>query len=135
MSNQETAIQNKIRLELAKAGATTFRNITAQGWAGKVVDQGQGYVTLSNPFPLIAGLCVGSPDVIGWYPVVITPPMVGKTIPAFLGDEIKTPFGRASAEQLKFHKALNRVNGITGFPESPDQAVQMLRDYVDGLNR
>lgn len=135
MSNQETTIQNKIRLELARAGATTFRNITAQGWAGKVVDQGQGYVTLSNPYPLIAGLCVGSPDVIGWYPVVITPAMVGKTIPAFMGPEIKTPFGRASAEQLKFHKALSKVNGIAGFPASPEQAVQMLRDYVANLSR
>lgn len=126
MSNQETIIQNKIRLALAKSGATTFRNSVGQGWTGKTVDQGQGYITLATPRPLVAGLCVGSSDVIGWKPVTITPEMVGQTVAVFVAMEIKTPVGRASAEQLKFIAAAKKAGSITGFPTSPDEAIRLL---------
>ena len=124
--NQETNIQNQIRLAVAQAGATTFRNMTAQGWAGKVVDRGTGYVTIANPSPLIAGLCVGSSDVIGWKPVVITPDMVGQTVAVFVALEIKTPVGKASTEQLRFVQAVQKAGGIAGFPTSADEALELL---------
>lgn len=126
MANKETAIQNQIRLAVAKAGATTFRNVTAQGWAGKLADQGQGYVTLANPSPLIAGLCVGSSDVIGWKPVKITKDMVDQTVAVFVALEIKTPVGRASDDQLRFIATVQRAGGIAGFPASPDEALELL---------
>lgn len=131
--NQETNIQNEIRLTCAKAGATTFRNVTAQGWAGKVVDQGVGYVTIANPRPLVAGLCVGSSDVIGWHPVTITPGMVGKTIAVFVGLEIKTPVGKASTEQLRFSSAITKAGGIAGFPTDTESALALIRDFVQRM--
>lgn len=130
MANIETTIQNRIRLELSKAGAVTFRNMTAQGWAGKIVDQGAGYVTLSNPSPLIAGLCVGSPDLVGWMPVTVTPDMVGRRIAVFLCPEIKTPIGRASPEQLKFYNAAIRGGAIAGFPTTEAEAVAMVQQWL-----
>jgi len=126
MSNSETAIQNKIRLAVAKY-ATTFRNSVGQGWTGKTVDQGQGYITLASPRPLIAGLCVGSADVIGWRPTVITPDMVGQTIAVFVALEIKTPIGKASDEQIRFVRAVQHAGGIAGFPTSADEALELLK--------
>jgi len=126
MANRETGIQNEIRLAVAKAGATTFRNITAQGWAGMVADKGQNYVTIANPTPLIAGLCVGSADVIGWKPVKITKDMIDQTVAVFVALEIKTPVGRASPEQLRFIQAVQRAGGLAGFPTSPEAAVEIL---------
>lgn len=124
--NQETNIQNLIRLAVAKAGATTFRNMTAQGWAGKVVDRGTGYVTIANPSPVIAGLCVGSSDVIGWKPVTITPDMVGQTVAVFVALEIKTPIGKATEEQIRFVSAAKKAGAIAGFPSSPEEAIKLL---------
>lgn len=126
MANRETGIQNNIRKAVAKAGAVTFRNTTAQGWAGKAVDRGQGYVTIANPSPLIAGLCVGSSDVIGWKSVEITPEMVGQRVAVFVALEIKTPVGEASDEQMRFVGAVKNAGGIAGFPTSPEEALELL---------
>lgn len=126
MANKETGIQNDIRKAVAKAGAVTFRNTTAQGWAGKVVDRGHGYATIANPSPLIAGLCVGSADVIGWKSVEITPEMVGQKVAVFVALEIKTPVGEASEEQMRFVGAVRKAGGIAGFPTSPEEAIELL---------
>lgn len=131
MANRETNIQNQIRLAVARAGATTFRNSVGQGWTGKTADQGPGYITLASPRPLIAGLCVGSSDVIGWKSVVVTPEwaekMIGQTVAVFVALEIKTPVGRASDEQRRFVAAVQKAGGIAGFPTSPEEALDLLK--------
>lgn len=55
---------------------------------------------------LSSGLCVGSPDLVGWLPVTITPDMVGQRLAVFVGVEAKGPRGVVSPGQSRFLAAL-----------------------------
>lgn len=113
--NQETKIQNAIHLTLSEAGCLIWRNETGNFWAGKVIHKERDTVTLSGARMVQAGLCKGSADLIG-----ITPG--GR----FIAVEIKTPQGRATAEQLRFIDAVRASGGIAGICRSPKEALTLL---------
>lgn len=96
----------------SQKGWRLFRQNTGVGWVGKVRSQTNKMIVLENPRPLRAGLCVGSSDVIGIAPVVVTPEMVGKTIGVFVAQEIKFGNDRLSAEQSKFLAMVEKLGGI-----------------------
>ena len=80
----ETIIQNKIMLALSSAGATMWRNAVAYAWVGKVIHKTDTEVTLSGAYPIQAGLCVGSSDLIGLKTITVTADMVGQQIAVLL---------------------------------------------------
>ena len=112
----EAAIQQQVRLALARAGAAMFRNnigAYSHPQTGRVIRYGVG-----QP---------GGSDLIGWTPVVVTPDMVGQTLAVFTAVEVKTPSGRPTAHQLNFISQVLSAGGMAGIARSPDEAVAILR--------
>lgn len=72
------------------------------------------------------GLGVGTSDLIGWTPVLITESMVGKTLAVFSAVEVKTMIGRLTEEQQDFIFAVNKAGGIAFVARSADEAVSQL---------
>ena len=93
----ETNLMNAILI--ANHGCRLFRNQT-----GALKDEHGRLVRF--------GLCKGSSDLIGFKSVTITPEMVGQKIAVFTAIEVKTPSGKATAEQMNF---INRVREFGGF--------------------
>lgn len=126
-----TALQNRIWLALSAAGKVVFRNITAQGWAGKSFElkAGEKYTArggervVMDPYPIKAGLCKGSGDLIGGDPVVITPDMVGKTLLVFASWEVKSGTGRPTTEQNTFARVIRSRGGIAEIVRNEEEAL------------
>lgn len=116
----EKKIINDILIEVSKRGWRLFRNNTGQGWAGKMfrspmptsIRLDPSDVVVRNAFPLQAGLCKGSSDLIGWKAVTITPDMVGKTVAIFTAIEVKYGSTRTTEEQQNFVDQVTRSGGI-----------------------
>ena len=110
---------NPILLRASEMGARLFRQNTGMAWVGNVIRNGhQVVVTEARPFH--AGLCVGSSDIIGITPVLITQDMVGKTVGIFTAYEAKTGKLTASKDQEKFIAMVRRLGGIAKVVRSPD---------------
>ena len=125
--NPETKLQNLQMLALSKAGCLVWRVETAGAWVGKVIHKDNQTVTLANARMIQAGLCRGGSDIIGIRPTVITQEMVGQTVGVFLADEVKTPTGRPTKEQLRFIEAVNNASGIAGIARSVEDALKLIR--------
>lgn len=95
----ESPILRKILLRASALGMRLFRNQT-------------GTYRLSDGRWLSSGLCVGSSDLIGWTPLVITPDMIGRTIAVFTAIETKVPGKNATAEQGRFLAAVESAGGL-----------------------
>ncbi|WP_445505039.1 hypothetical protein [Microvirga sp. G4-2] len=110
---------NPILLRASEMGARLFRQNTGMAWVGKVIRNGhQVVVTEARPFH--AGLCVGSSDIIGITPVLVTPDMVGKTVGVFTAYEAKTGKLQATADQKRFIEMVRKLGGIAKVVRSPD---------------
>jgi hypothetical protein len=125
--NPETKLQNLQMLALSKAGCLVWRVEAAGAWVGKVIHKDNQTVTLANARIIQAGLCRGGSDIIGIRPTVITQEMVGQTVGVFLADEVKTPTGRPTKEQLRFIEAVNKAGGIAGVARSVSDALELIR--------
>ena len=116
----EKQILNDILIESSERGWRLFRNNTAEGWAGKLfrspmptsIRLNPGDVVVRSAFPIKAGLCKGSSDLIGWKPVLITPDMVGKTVAIFTAIEVKYGTTITTEEQKNFIDQVNKNGGI-----------------------
>lgn len=122
----ESALVRLLLLESSKLGVTLFRNQVGQ-YRLALPDcprcQEQGRV-------LRSGLCVGSPDLVGWMPVTVTPEMAGQRLAVFAGIEAKRPVrGRTSAEQRAFLAALQRAGAVCGVVRSLDDLVTILKGH------
>jgi len=96
----------------AVAGLRLFRNETAGAWVGKARRMNDGSVTIQNPRFILAGLCTGSSDLVGWVERTVTPEMVGQKIAVFVAVEAKAAVnGKATPEQLNFLKAVKDSGG------------------------
>ncbi len=84
----------------------------AEAWVGQFAGRSaDGTVTLRNARPLHAGLCVGSPDLVGF-----------TNKGRFLGIEVKMPGGRRSEEQENFIRVVLSHGGLAGFASSIEDA-------------
>lgn len=110
----EADIMRRLMKLATNLGSRMFRNNTAQAWVGEMRKNRDGSITLKNPRPLHAGLCVGSSDLVGWTPVRITQDMVGDTVAVFTAVEVKTQTGRATDDQKKFIAAVQSAGGYAG---------------------
>lgn len=112
----ETILQNQIRLAVSSAcrDVVLFRN-----HSGALHDSKTGRLV---PF----GLSPGSPDLVGWKSLMITPDMVGMQVAVFCGIEIKTPTGRLREDQAHWLQRLGNSGGISGVARSVDEAINLL---------
>jgi hypothetical protein len=110
VANPETPIMQRIRLEIgARHDTRIFRNLVG------------GFKMADGTFRNV-GLCTGSPDLIGWRSVEITPEMVGRRVAVFVGIEVKTETGRLTAEQAAFIVALKNAGGLADVARSAEEA-------------
>ena len=118
MASPETIIVAEILAEFgALPDLRLWRNETAGAWVGKVVGRTKaGDLVLRGARMIQAGLCVGSPDLIGLQ-------LGGR----FLGIEVKTPRGRAAEAQKQWIKVVGDLGGLTGIVTSPEDVAKLLR--------
>lgn len=90
-----------LRVKATEMGWRLFRNVTAMAWAGKTVNRTPRSVTIADPYPIHAGLCVGSSDLIGFTDT-------GR----FVAVEVKTAKGITTKEQQAFLQTVIRAGGI-----------------------
>jgi hypothetical protein len=115
MANDETIIQQRIRLELGREPSLRlFRNNT-----GSLPDP-------RTKRPVQFGLCKGSADLIGWKQVTITPDMVGQQMAVFASIEVKTPTGRLTPDQSNWLSVVQAAGGVAGVARSVEDAQQIL---------
>ena len=109
----EQGIQNRIRIALSRGPTRLFRNNTGalQDKSGRLV---------------YFGLCKGSPDLVGWTTVKVTPEMVGQEIAVFVGLEVKKPKGQPTALQKLFLSAVQVAGGISGVARSLRDAEEIV---------
>lgn len=105
----ETEIMRRIVARVAR----TMHNVRL--WRNQV---GRGYAMDGTPISF--GLPPGSPDLIGYRSIVITPDMVGQRIAQFVGVEVKTHVGRVSPVQRKFLAMLNEAGAFASVFRSDD---------------
>jgi hypothetical protein len=132
---RESNLDRLNQLAATRVGARLFRNATAQGWVGKTervsapmaVQIYPGDVVIRSARQLQAGLCVGSSDLIGWFPKRITHAHVGSTIAQFVAVEDKSSTGRLRPEQIRFLAAVTASGGLGIVARSEDDLLAGLR--------
>lgn len=115
---QEKDIINEILLRASERGHRLFRQNTGKGWVGRLLKRRgemSTTVVLGDARPLIAGLCVGSSDIIGW-----------TATGEFVALEVKTPGVRATREQEAFIAAAAGSGCIAFVVYSADEAMTLL---------
>ena len=117
----ETQIQSAIRLAVSSRcpDVVLFRNQT-----GALRDPRTGRL-------IAFGLSPGSPDLVGWRSVLITPEMVGRRFAVFCGIEVKTPTGRVRPDQAHWLDKLDNAGGLAGVARSADAAVELLGSFME----
>jgi hypothetical protein len=110
----------------ALPGVCLFRQNTGMAWMGDAKLVGPERVVIENAHPVRFGLCTGSPDIVGWRSIEITPDMVGRRVAVFVGLEAKSGTGRATKDQRRFLEILNAAGGIASVVRAPDDAVALL---------
>ena len=102
----------KLRLKNLNKNERLFRCNVGMGWTGKVINKIGNKIVLENPRPY-HGFPVGTPDLIGFTSVEITPDMIGKKIAVFTVEEIKTEsYKKVTKEQKNFLKMVEDLGGI-----------------------
>lgn len=111
----ESAIQQRIRLALSRAGVVMHRNNVGayRDETGRVIRYGVGHP--------------GGSDLIGWTPTVITPDMIGRTVAVFTAVEVKAPKGRPTDAQINFLAQVLNAGGLAGIARSADEALTIVR--------
>lgn len=138
----ENTVMRQVWLALGPV-SRLFRLNTGKAWLchGEVRRLPDGSMVLPpGSRPVALGLAlpsgdplVGAPDLLGWTPVVITPDMVGRTIPVFTGVECKASGGgRKRDAQINFVQQMHRAGGIAGFASSPEQALEIIAAWRRG---
>lgn len=123
LPHSEHYIMNDVHLAASAAGWTMFRNNVGMGWTGNAEHRPDGSVLIRNARPLHAGLCVGSSDLIGFRPVLVTDAHLGQTMAQFAAVEVKKPGGRTSGEQKNFLRVVQAAGGVAILAKSRDDLV------------
>lgn len=128
VTQAETPLSKRIRLDVAGpgSGVRLFRQDCGVAWHGKVASQSVGRVVLEYPRRIAYGLCPGSPDLVGWKSIEITPEMVGQRVAVFAGLEVKTARGKTSEAQRRFLDAAQAAGALAGVVTDQDQALEVL---------
>jgi hypothetical protein len=127
----ERDTQNRILLNCSRGDTRLFRQNVGQGWQGQRDQQaermlGGNVIVLRNPRPLIAGLCTGSSDLIGWRSIEVTADMVGRRLAVFAAVEVKSATGRPTEQQRAFLAAVQDAGGVACVARSVEDAQRAL---------
>ena len=131
----EQAIQNKIRLKIAKFG-TFFRVNVGQSWVGSKVQRfsapqtmnvNAGDILLREGRPFKTGLATGTSDILGMTRVTVTPDMVGQTVAVFTAIEVKAVGGKPTEAQEQFINHINTAGGFAGIASTEEEALEIIR--------
>lgn len=144
MATPEQISSQKVRLRASEMGLTLFRNNTGafSDDTGRLVRFGLG-----NESKRLQESCRFG-DYIGFYPMVITPQMVGKTVAVFTNIEVK-PEGKLEstlkraekhetsreAGQLRAIKLIRNKGGMAWFATSEFDVDVIIKDYLTGLEK
>ncbi len=129
MGVKESNIIKLIQLKFSKLKWRLFRNQTGTGWQGKAQRIGKrdfyelqpGDVIVRAARYITFGLTVGSHDMIGWRPLLITQEMVGTTIAQFTSMEVKTENLKPTPEQIIWRDNVNQAGGHAKIVYSVDE--------------
>jgi hypothetical protein len=109
----EKELMQQIQIEVSKLGGRVFRNNV-------------GTFRGSDGSYNRTGLCIGSSDLIGWFP---RPGFYGDDGSAvFLAIEVKTPTGKVRPEQIQFINTVNKSGGIAFIARSVEDVRRNLCD-------
>jgi hypothetical protein len=130
----EMVVLRQIMAACGRGATRLFRQNVGKGWVGKsipirgrcTIQAEPGDVLVKAARPLIAGLCNGSSDLIGYRTVEVTPDMVGQRIAVFVALEVKDK-GRLTQEQATFLRVVSEAGGIAAEVRSPEDAEAALR--------
>lgn len=121
----ETAAQQRIRLEAAQLNVSLWRNNSGACYddSGRLIRYGLGNDSAK------VNKVIKSPDLIGLAPRLITPDMVGSVFGVFVAVECKEPGWRRSygtgdkaereAAQERFINLVTANGGVAGFATTP----------------
>lgn len=124
---REKSIQQQIILAMnGQPDVRMFRNNVGVAFQGRPKYEGHDEVTLLRPRRIKFGLCEGSPDLVGWKTIEITPEMVGQKMAVFVGMEVKQADGRVRGNQERFLKVLQAAGGIAGIVRSVEDAESII---------
>lgn len=121
MSAPESDIQARIMLGVgALPGVRVFRNTIGEGWQGeRVHSNDRTLVVLKRARYVTFGLAPGSPDLIGWRSVIITPDMVGRVVGQIVGIEVKAQGQKPRTDQARFLATMTAAGGLAGYWHDP----------------
>lgn len=77
-----------------------------------------------------SGLAVGSPDLVGWVSVTVTPEMVGTRLAVFVGVEVKGAAGSLSDAQRAFLGQLDASGAVSGVARSAEDVDRLLAPWI-----
>lgn len=130
--NRETPLMHEIQLATSQAGARIFRNQVGEG---RFAMRGCAYCQRGGEY-VTFGLGPGSPDLVGWKTVTVTPEMVGKKLAVFVGIEVKVPGAKTEAKRLRnqkqFLETIQAHGGIAFMATARDEAVLKLKEVAGG---
>lgn len=114
---RESPILHRSLLALSDAGHLAWRNNSALGWAGKAIRLPNGDMLIKDPYPIRAGLCAGSGDIVGC-----------RQDGRFYSVETKSTTGRLRPEQKDFGKAVIAHSGLWGVARSADESLRIVEE-------
>lgn len=124
----EGTISDDIRVELTqKHECRLFTNPCGKAWVGKFVRKIGDLVHLLGGHPIDFGLEFGSPDLVGWRVVTVTPDMVGTRIALFVGIEVKQQKGKMREKQKTFMARMVKDHCLCGIARSVQDAINIVR--------
>lgn len=110
---KEKSALNSLQLLATRLRARLFRNNVSRAWTGKIHKLPDGSLLIKQPRPIAYGLSVGSGDLVGGTPIVVTSEMVGRTIFVFTNIEVKTNNTRTTEEQINFNNMVTSAGGLS----------------------
>ncbi len=124
---REASISAKIRLAAPHHNARLFRNQVGQYFIHD--EKGEIHVVGGKKVRgrwIKYGLGKGSPDLIGWKTVKITPEMVGEKIAIFIVVEVKREGKTPRRNQKAWIQAIETAGGLAGVARSVDDAKKII---------
>ena len=113
----EAAIMRQIQLAVSKQGDC------------RLLRNNVGVAVTKTGSVVRFGLAVGSSDLIGWTPTIVTEDMVGKRIAIFVSVEVKkSPRQKPTQAQADFLDAVKKAGGIALVACSVEEVLTALKN-------